>query len=77
VCSAFFAGEVLTPGSPTRERQEMAHISRRQLIGGAAATAAAVTLNSPSVHAQKGRQTLRFIAEADLKILGVDPVLRK
>ena len=50
----------------------MAHISRRQLIGGAAATAAAVTLNSPSVHAQKGRQTLRFIAEADLKIL--DPV---
>jgi len=50
----------------------MAHISRRQLIRGAAATAAAVTLNAPSVHAQKGRQTLRFIAEADLKIL--DPV---
>src|SRR5882724_183142 len=50
----------------------MAHISRRQLIGGAAATAGAVTLNSPSVHAQKGRQTLRFIAEADLKIL--DPI---
>jgi len=50
----------------------MAHISRRQFIGGAAATAATVTLNAPSVHAQKGRQTLRFIAEADLKIL--DPV---
>ena len=48
----------------------MAHINRRQLIGGAAA--AAVTLNAPSAHAQKGRQTLRFIAEADLKIL--DPV---
>ena len=39
----------------------MAHINRRQLIGGAAA--AAVTLNAPSAHAQKGRQTLRFIAE--------------
>ena len=50
----------------------MAHISRRQLIRGAAVTAAAVTLNAPSVHAQKDRQTLRFIAEADLKIL--DPV---
>ena len=62
----------LSSPAPTRERQEMAHISRRQLIRGAAATAAAVTLNAPSVHAQKGRQTLRFIAEADLKIL--DPV---
>jgi len=31
----------------------MAHISRRQFIGGAAATAATVTLNAPSVHARK------------------------
>jgi peptide/nickel transport system substrate-binding protein len=50
----------------------MPHISRRQLIGGAAATAAAVTLNAPSVRAQKGRQTLRFVPESDLKVL--DPV---
>jgi peptide/nickel transport system substrate-binding protein len=49
----------------------MDRISRRQIIQGAAA-AAAVTLGAPSVHAQKGRHTLRFVAEADLKIL--DPV---
>jgi peptide/nickel transport system substrate-binding protein len=49
----------------------MDRISRRQIIRGAAA-AAAVTLGAPSVHAQKGRHTLRFVAEADLKIL--DPV---
>ena len=29
-------------------------------------------LGSPSVHAQNGRQTLRFVAQADLKIL--DPI---
>jgi peptide/nickel transport system substrate-binding protein len=52
--------------------REMSRLSRRQLLGGAAATAAAVTLGAPSVHAQKGRQTLRFVPEADLKIL--DPV---
>ncbi len=34
--------------------------------------AAAVTLGAPSVHAQKGQQALRFVAEADLKIF--DPV---
>ena len=28
-----------------------------------------MTLGAPSVHAQNGRQTLRFVAEADLKIL--------
>src|SRR5438309_2093431 len=51
---------------------EMSRLNRRQLLGGAAATAAAVTLGAPSVHAQKDRQTLRFVAEADLKVL--DPV---
>ena len=50
----------------------MSRLNRRQLLGGAAATAAAVTLCAPSVHAQKDRQTLRFVAEADLKVL--DPV---
>jgi peptide/nickel transport system substrate-binding protein len=46
-------------------------ISRRQVVRGAAA-AAAMTLGAPPVHAQKGRQTLSFVAEADLKIL--DPI---
>src|SRR5437016_10877740 len=50
----------------------MNRLSRRQLLGGAVATAAAVTVGAPSVHAQKGRRTLRFVAEADLKVL--DPV---
>src|SRR5262245_53410524 len=49
----------------------MSHLSRRQVLGGAAATAA-VTLGAPAVHAQKGRRTLRFVAQADLKIL--DPI---
>ena len=31
-----------------------------------------MTLGAPSVHAQKGRQTLRFVAQADLKTL--DPI---
>src|SRR6266404_1198774 len=52
--------------------REMSRLSRRQLLGGTVATAAAVTLGAPSVHAQKDRQTLRFVAEADLKIL--DPI---
>jgi Bacterial extracellular solute-binding proteins, family 5 Middle len=50
----------------------MSRLSRRQVLGGAAAAAAAVTLGAPSVRAQKGRQTLRFVAEADLKVF--DPV---
>jgi peptide/nickel transport system substrate-binding protein len=49
----------------------MNRISRRQVVRGAAA-ATAMTLGAPSVHAQKSRQTLRFVAQADLKIL--DPV---
>src|SRR5713226_1220505 len=57
---------------PSHMEREMSRLSRRQLLGGAAATAAAVTLGAPSVHAQKDRQTLRFVAEADLKVL--DPV---
>jgi hypothetical protein len=47
-------------------------ISRRQIVRGAAATAAAMTLGAPSVRAQKGQQTLRFVAEADLRVL--DPI---
>ena len=50
----------------------MDRISRRQIVRGGAAAAAAMTLGAPSVHAQKDRQTLRFVAHADLKIL--DPV---
>jgi peptide/nickel transport system substrate-binding protein len=50
----------------------MDRISRRQVVRGAAATAATAALGAPSVHAQKDLQTLRFIAEADLKVL--DPI---
>ena len=50
----------------------MNRLSRRQWLGGAAATAAAAALRAPSVHAQKRSPTVRFVAEADLKIL--DPV---
>src|SRR5229473_3653647 len=57
---------------PSHREREMSRLSRRQLLGGAAATAAAMTLGAPSVHAQKGRQTLRFVAEADLRVL--DPI---
>src|SRR5215472_7461938 len=49
----------------------MNRISRRKVIRGATA-AAAMTLSAPSVHSQNGEQTLRFIAQADLKIL--DPI---
>src|SRR5882757_8426252 len=47
-------------------------INRRQVVRGAAATAVSLGLGAPPVHAQKDRQTLRFVAEADLKIL--DPI---
>ena len=50
----------------------MDRISRRQVVQGGVAAAAAMTLNAPSVHAQNGRRTLRFVAQADLKVL--DPV---
>jgi peptide/nickel transport system substrate-binding protein len=46
-------------------------ITRRQVVQGAAASAA-MALATPFVHAQKGQQILRFVAEADLKVL--DPV---
>jgi len=52
----------------------MDRISRRRAVRGAAAAAAAMTLGAPSVHAQKDQQTLRFVAQADLKIL--DPVVQ-
>jgi peptide/nickel transport system substrate-binding protein len=50
----------------------MDRISRRRIVGGGAAATAAMMLGAPSVHAQKDRQTLRFVAQADLKVL--DPV---
>jgi peptide/nickel transport system substrate-binding protein len=50
----------------------MDRISRRQAVRGAAAAAAAMALGAPSVHAENDRQTLRFVAHADLKVL--DPV---
>src|SRR5271167_345044 len=50
----------------------MDRISRRQFVRGAAATTAAMTLGTPAVRGGKDGQVLRFVAEADLKIL--DPV---
>jgi peptide/nickel transport system substrate-binding protein len=50
----------------------MNRFSRRQVVGRAAATAAAAALRAPSVQAQKNTQTLRFAAEAELKVL--DPI---
>jgi peptide/nickel transport system substrate-binding protein len=51
----------------------MDRISRRQVVRGAAgAAASAIVLGAPSIHAQKGQQTLRFVAQADLKVF--DPI---
>jgi peptide/nickel transport system substrate-binding protein len=50
----------------------MIRLNRRQLLGGAAATAATVALGAPPAHPQKGQRILRFVAHADLKIL--DPI---
>jgi peptide/nickel transport system substrate-binding protein len=50
----------------------MSQLSRRQFLAGATTTAAATSLAVPRVHAQKAGGTLRFVAQADLKIL--DPV---
>jgi peptide/nickel transport system substrate-binding protein len=47
----------------------MGRLSRRQFLAG---SAAALTLGAPVVHAQKRGGTMRFVAQADLKIL--DPV---
>src|SRR5262245_19688038 len=49
----------------------MDRISRRQVVRGVAA-AAALTLGAPSVRPQPGGQTLRFVANADLKVF--DPI---
>jgi peptide/nickel transport system substrate-binding protein len=48
----------------------MPRITRRQFVRTAASTG--VVLATPSVHAQQGRPTLRFVAHADLKVL--DPI---
>src|SRR5262245_12540659 len=50
----------------------MNRISRRRVIGGALGAAAAVGLGVPSAPVGKGRQILRFVAEADLKVF--DPI---
>ena len=50
----------------------MNSLSRREVARGAVAAAATVALSAPSILAQTSRQTLRFVAQADLKIL--DPV---
>src|SRR5436309_1999930 len=50
----------------------MNRISRRKVLGGAAAIVAVASLSAPPLHAQKPGRTLRFVAEADLKVL--DPV---
>src|SRR5215472_9637699 len=50
----------------------MDRISRRRVVQGAAAAAAVATLGAPSIHAQKGQQTLRFAAQADLRVF--DPI---
>src|SRR5713101_2831162 len=50
----------------------MNRLSRRQLLRGAVATAATVMRGTPPVHAQKRVQTMRFVAQADLKVL--DPI---
>jgi peptide/nickel transport system substrate-binding protein len=50
----------------------MSEITRRQFVAGAAVATAAATVAAPAVHAQKRGGTMRFVAQADLKIL--DPV---
>jgi peptide/nickel transport system substrate-binding protein len=50
----------------------MTRLGRRQVLGGALAAGATLTLGAPAIHAQKGRRTLRFVPQADLKI--VDPI---
>ena len=50
----------------------MNRISRRRVVRGAAAAAVSAALGAPAVRAQKDPQTLRFVAQADLKVL--DPI---
>ncbi len=50
----------------------MSRLSRRQFLAGSTAAAATLALGAPYVHAQKRGGTMRFVAQADLKIL--DPV---
>ena len=50
----------------------MKRLSRRQVLGGAAATVATIALDVPAIHAKKSAGTIRFVAQADLKVL--DPV---
>lgn len=50
----------------------MDRLSRRQFVGSVATVAATAALAAPSVRAQKEDQTLRFIAEANLKVF--DPI---
>jgi len=53
--------------------RRMNRLSRRHVLTGAGAAAAvATTLGVPSIRAQTNQPTLRFIAEADLKVL--DPI---
>jgi peptide/nickel transport system substrate-binding protein len=49
----------------------MVRISRRRFMQTGAVTAG-VMLGAPAVHTQQGRQTLRFVAHADLRVL--DPI---
>ena len=49
----------------------MPGLTRRDFVAGAAAVTS-VALGAPAVHAQKRGGTIRFVAQADLKIL--DPV---
>src|SRR6267142_3104022 len=64
------AGLSAPPRAP--EEPDMSQLDRRQFLAGAAATAAAAAVAAPAAHAQKLGGTLRFVAQADLKIL--DPV---
>ena len=47
-------------------------MTRRHFVGGALATTAAVGFHAPAVHAQRPERSLRYVAQADLRIL--DPV---
>jgi peptide/nickel transport system substrate-binding protein len=50
----------------------MERISRRRVVRGTGAAVAVMTLPTPGLYAQEDRRILRFVAEADLKIL--DPI---